>query len=211
MPVLDNDAVQEALTAQGVQGLIQRAVERDVIIGEGCRIWHFTVIGARVRVGARCVIGSCCYIGHDSILGDDVHLNHGTFVPNGSRLGDRVFVGPNVTFTDDKHPRVNHPHYTAEPPIVEDDVNIGAGAVILPGVWLGHGCTVGAGAVVTRSIPPGETWVGNPGRRLQRWPALPADGGWFARAQAITEEVSMPQGAWPKTPKNPGRVKKPRL
>jgi acetyltransferase-like isoleucine patch superfamily enzyme len=113
-------------------------------------------------MGHRCVIGSATFIGRDSILGDDVHLNHGVFLPNGSRLGHRVFIGPNVTCTDDKHPRVNNPRYHAEPPIIGDDANIGAGAVILPGVRLGKGCTIGAGAVVTRSVPEGETWIGIP-------------------------------------------------
>ena len=149
--------------------------------GPGCIVWAFSTIGDDVQTGAHCIIGSCCYIGKGSILGDHVHLNHGVFLPNGSCLGHRVFIGPNVTCTDDKHPRVNNHNYHAEPPIIEDDVNIGAGAVILPGVRLGKGCTIGAGAVVTHDVPAGETWTGLPAKRLRRLPELPSDGGWLNR------------------------------
>ncbi len=158
-------------------------VDGTVIMGEGCRVWHFATIGLGVIMGQRCVIGSCSYVGYHCILGDDVHLNHGVFLPNGSQLGNRVFIGPNVTFTDDKHPRVNNPDYDAKPPIIEDDANIGAGAVILPGVRLGKGCTIGAGAVVTHDVPAGETWLGIPARRLRAWPEPPADGGWMRRLE----------------------------
>jgi UDP-2-acetamido-3-amino-2,3-dideoxy-glucuronate N-acetyltransferase len=166
----------------------------DVEAGEGCIVWPFATIGAQVRLGARCVIGSCCYVGHHSVLGDDVHLNHGTFLPNRSRVGHRVFFGPGVICTDDKHPRANHPDYDAEPPVIEDDVSIGAGAVILPGLRLGQGCTVGAGAVVTHDIPPGEVWVGLPASRLRRWPAPPADGGWMRRE--VLEPLVGPPERW---------------
>ena len=156
-------------------------VDPSVQSGEGCVVWAFSTIGPHVLLGHHVVIGSCCYVGHSSIVGDEVHLNHGVFLPNHSILGDRVFIGPNATFTDDKHPRVNNPDYHAEPPIIEDDANIGAGAVILPGVRLGKGCTVGAGAVVTRHVPAGETWTGIPARRLRRFPTLPPEGGWLNR------------------------------
>jgi acetyltransferase-like isoleucine patch superfamily enzyme len=92
-----------------------------------------------------------------------------------------VFVGPSVICTDDKYPRVNNPNYQAAPPVIEDDVNIGAGAVILPGIRLGAGCTIGAGAVVTKDVPAGETWVGVPARRQPRFPEPPRDGGWIWR------------------------------
>jgi UDP-2-acetamido-3-amino-2,3-dideoxy-glucuronate N-acetyltransferase len=161
-------------------------------MGEGCRIWQFTTIGRFVMLGGRCVIGSCCYIGYESVLGNDVHLNHGVFLPNRSLLGSRVFVGPNVTFTDDKYPRVNNPQYDAKPPCIEDDVNIGAGAVVLPGVRLGKGCTVGAGAVVTKDIPAGETWVGFPARRQRKWPEPPADGGWLKGTRAVEPSCQLP-------------------
>jgi acetyltransferase-like isoleucine patch superfamily enzyme len=93
-----------------------------------------------------------------------VRIQHGAFLPNRARIGDRVFIGPNATFTDDRYPEVNNPRYKAEPPIVEDDVAIGAGAVILPGVRIGRGALIGAGAVVTKDVPPSAVVVGNPAR-----------------------------------------------
>jgi UDP-2-acetamido-3-amino-2,3-dideoxy-glucuronate N-acetyltransferase len=160
-------------------------IPASVKAGAGCVVWGFTVLGEHVQLGALCVIGSACYIGRASILGNDVHLNHGVFLPNHSLVGNRVLIGPNVTCTDDKHPKVNNPAYHAEPPIIEDDVSIGAGATILPGVRLGCGCTIGAGAVVTKDVPAGETWAGNPARRLVKWPNPPADGGWIRRTTSI--------------------------
>jgi maltose O-acetyltransferase len=71
-------------------------------------------------------------------------------------------------FADDRYPRVNNPRYHAEPPTIEDDVAVGMGVVVLPGVTLGRGCVIGAGAVVTFDVPPYMTVVGNPARKIRR-------------------------------------------
>lgn len=155
-----------------------------VCSGDDCLVWAFTVIGERVSMGARCSIGSHCYLGHDVQLGDDVRLQSHVFIPNRVILGSRVFVGPGVLMTDDRHPRVNHTGYIAEPPIIEDDVSIGAGAILLPGVKLGRCCVIGAGAVVTHNVPPGETWTGLPARKRHRWPEPPGRG-WLRPAPSL--------------------------
>jgi UDP-2-acetamido-3-amino-2,3-dideoxy-glucuronate N-acetyltransferase len=123
-------------------------------------IYPFSIIGEGVRFGERCVVGTHCWIGDDVIMGDDVRLQTGVFLPRGTIIGDRVFIGPHVVLTDDKHPRVNNPGYDAKPPILEHDCNIGAAAVILPGVTIGAGATVAAGAVVTKDIRAGEVFYG---------------------------------------------------
>lgn len=112
-----------------------------------------TSLGAYVEVGAGAVIGKACKI------------EAYAFIPPGVKIGDNVFIGPRVTFTNDKHPRANGDWEQLET-IVEDNVAIGAAAVILPGLRLGKGCMIGAGSVVTKDVPPGETWVGNPARRI---------------------------------------------
>ncbi len=137
-------------------------------LGDDTVVWQFASVLAGVRTGPHCSIGANAEIGVSSILGESVRVGHGVFLPARSRVGDRVFLGPNVTVTDDRHPRVNNPHYHAEPPILEDDCAIGAGAVILPGVRIGRGALVGAGAVVTHDVGEYETWVGNPARARVR-------------------------------------------
>lgn len=133
-------------------------------LGPGTVVWNFATVGRLVKTGRDCVIGSCAYVGHNCRLGEMVRIQHGAFLPNGTIVGDRVFIGPNSTMTDDRYPVVLNPHYKPEPPIIEDDVSIGAGAVILPGVRLGRGCRIGAGAVVTKDVEPHTTVYGSPAR-----------------------------------------------
>ncbi len=136
-------------------------------LGEGTAVWDHAIVEASVTTGPQCAIGSHTFVGLGSTLGEGVRIQHGVFLTRRTVIGARVFIGPNATFTDDKHPCVNNPHYRPTPPIVEDDVNIGANATLLPGVTLGRGCTVGAGAVVTKDVPPYTTVVGNPARPLR--------------------------------------------
>jgi UDP-2-acetamido-3-amino-2,3-dideoxy-glucuronate N-acetyltransferase len=135
-------------------------------IGERTVIWFFSQVGDGVVIGDDCVIGSSCYIGFKSRIGNRVHVNHGSFLPNRSSIGDDVFIGPNVTFCDDKYPFAGNKNYKAEPPVVEAGASVGAGAIILPGITLGKGCMIGAGAVVTEDVAPGMVVVGMPARVL---------------------------------------------
>lgn len=114
------------------------------------------------RIGSRCTIHSHVWIGNEVTIGDDTKVQAFVFIPTGVKIGNSCFIGPRVTFTNDKHPP-SHGQGWSETH-VEDEVVIGAGAVILPGITLGRGCMIGAGAVVTKSVPPGQTWVGNPAK-----------------------------------------------
>ena len=137
-------------------------------LGDGTAVWAGATVGAAVRTGPHCSIGACAEVGVSSSLGESVRIGHGAFLPARSRIGNRVFIGPGAIFADDRHPRVNHATYRAEPPTVEDDANIGGGAMVLPGVTIGRGATVGMGAVVTHDVESYAVVVGNPARALGR-------------------------------------------
>lgn len=131
--------------------------------GSGTRIWHAelsTLLDC--VVGEDCVIHSHVWIGNGVMIGNRCKIQAFSFIPQGVFIGHDVFIGPRVTFTNDRRP----PSDVWEQTIVEDGVSIGAGAVIVCGVRLGTGCRIGAGAVVTKDIPAGQTWAGNPAKPL---------------------------------------------
>ena len=133
-------------------------------IGAGTRNWQFVVVLPNAVIGQKCNICSHCLIENDVIVGDRVTVKSGVQLWDGLRIGDDVFIGPNVTFTNDRHPRSGHREFEKLPTVLEDRCSIGAGAVILPGIRIGRAAMVGAGSVVTRDVPAGATVVGNPAR-----------------------------------------------
>jgi UDP-2-acetamido-3-amino-2,3-dideoxy-glucuronate N-acetyltransferase len=133
-------------------------------IGAGTRIWQYVVVLPGARIGRDCNICSHCFIESDVSIGDRVTVKSGVQLWNGVTLEDGVFVGPNVSFTNDRHPRSGNRGFQLERTVVARDASIGAGAVLLPGLRIGAGATVGAGAVVTRDVPDGATVYGNPAR-----------------------------------------------
>jgi serine acetyltransferase len=127
------------------------------------------------EIGEDCNICSHCFIENDVHVGDRVTIKSGVQLWDGVRLGDDVFVGPNVTFTNDRSPRSKkHPDKFLQTH-VQHGASIGANATILPGVSIGQHAMIGAGAVVTRSIPPNAVAVGNPARVTGYIGARPAD------------------------------------
>lgn len=140
-------------------------IDPSATIGPDTTVWHFAVILADVKVGRCCSIGSGSEIGRGSVIGNFSRISAHVFLPSNSILEDRVFIGPGVVFTDDRHPRAGHNQtYQALPPYIESGASIGAGAVILPGIRLGAGCMIGAGAVVTKDVAPHEHVRGEPAR-----------------------------------------------
>lgn len=133
-------------------------------IGAGTRLWQFVVVLSGARIGADCNICSHCFIENDVIIGDRVTVKNGVQLWDGLRVGDDVFVGPNVTFTNDRYPHSRNRRFDVLVTIIEDGASIGAGAVILPGLRIGAGALVAAGSVVTRDVPAGMTVRGNPAR-----------------------------------------------
>jgi UDP-2-acetamido-3-amino-2,3-dideoxy-glucuronate N-acetyltransferase len=142
----------------------QLADVQSSLIGSGTRIWQFVIILPSARIGSECNICSHCFIENDVVIGDRVTVKSGVQLWDGLRVGHDAFIGPNVSFTNDKFPRSREIPERFVVTEVGNGASIGAGAVILPGVTIGNKAMVGAGAVVTRSVPPNAIVVGNPAK-----------------------------------------------
>jgi acetyltransferase-like isoleucine patch superfamily enzyme len=140
------------------------AIVEGTNIGKGTRIWAFAHVLPGAIIGADCNICDSTFIENDVVLGDRVTVKCGVQLWDGLRVEDDVFIGPNATFSNDHFPRSTR--HLAEYPTttLRRGCSIGANATILPGLTIGQNAMVGAGAVVTRSVPPHAVVVGNPAR-----------------------------------------------
>jgi acetyltransferase-like isoleucine patch superfamily enzyme len=173
--------------------------ERPLVMGAGAVVRPFTTIYAGSVIGARMQTGQGASIREDNHLGDDVSVGTNAVLEFGNRIGHRVrlhsgcflelvtieddvFVGPNTVFTDDPHP-MGCPRYEdcKGGATVRRLARIGANCTILPGVEIGEGALVGAGAVVVHDVPPGAVVVGNPARVVKQVVDLTCPPGWFER------------------------------
>jgi UDP-2-acetamido-3-amino-2,3-dideoxy-glucuronate N-acetyltransferase len=137
-------------------------------IGAGTSIWQFCVVLPQAQVGSDCNICSHCLIENDVIIGTRVTVKCGVQLWDGLRIEDDVFIGPNVTFTNDTHPRSKQYPAAFPQTIIRKGASIGANATILPGIEIGEGAMIGAGSVVTKSVAAGRTVVGNPAREIKK-------------------------------------------
>jgi acetyltransferase-like isoleucine patch superfamily enzyme len=142
----------------------ETAIVETSSVGAGTRIWAFAHILPGAVIGAACNICDQTFIENDVRLGDRVTIKCGVQLWDGITLEDDVFVGPNATFSNDPFPRSRqHPGRYART-LVKRGASIGANATILPGLTIGEKAMVGAGAVVTRDVPPMAIVAGNPAR-----------------------------------------------
>jgi UDP-2-acetamido-3-amino-2,3-dideoxy-glucuronate N-acetyltransferase len=135
---------------------------RSIEIGEGSSIQQYCVVSKHARIGMRVSIGPHCLIENDVVIGDDVVIKAGVQLWDGTRVEPGVFIGPNVTFTNVRYPSSKPRSSDLEPTTIKAGASIGANATILPGVTIGERALIGAGAVVTGSVPPYAIVVGNP-------------------------------------------------
>ena len=149
-------------------------VSPNAVIGDGSRIWHHAQIRERARIGRNCIIGKGVYIDFDVVVGDNVKIQNGALLYHGVTVEDGVFLGPQACLTNDRFPRAITPDgrlktaddWTAEPILVRYGASVGAGVIVLPGVVVGRWALVGAGAVVTQSVPNHALVVGVPARMV---------------------------------------------
>lgn len=133
-------------------------------IGEDTTIWQYCVILKNAIIGSHCNINFNVFIENDVIIGNNVTIKSGVQIWDGLRIADNVFIGPNVTFTNDFTPRSKqYPNQFLKTNILEG-ASIGANSTIIGGVTVGRYALIGAGSVVTKSIPDFTLWYGNPAK-----------------------------------------------
>ena len=136
-------------------------------IGEGTKVWQFVVILKGAKIGRDCNICAQTLIEGDVIVGDRVTVKSGVQLWDGTRIEDDVFIGPNVTLTNDPFPRSREYPENFSGIVVKRNASVGANATLLPGITIGEFSMIGAGAVVTKNVPPGAVVAGNPAKVLR--------------------------------------------
>ena len=139
-------------------------ISQDTLVGKNTKIWHpelSNIYGC--VIGSNCNIGALVEIRKSVRIGDNCKIQAFVFIPEGIEIGNNVFIGPHVCFTNDKYPRIsNGESWKIEYTVVEDDVSIGAGAILCPGITIGAGAMIAAGAVVTKDVKTNTLVMGNP-------------------------------------------------
>lgn len=131
-------------------------------IPENTCVWQFCVIFPKATIGENCNICSHCIVENGAIIGNNCTIKCGVQLWDGIELEDNVFIGANVTFTNDMYPRSHNTNWVLQKTLVCKGASIGAGSTLLPGLTIGENAMIGAGSMVTKNIPAGEVWVGNP-------------------------------------------------
>lgn len=149
-------------------------LEGDVSIGPGTSVWHNAHLRRGAKIGADCIVGRDAYIDEYVVIGDRVKIQNAGLVYSGVTVEDGVFIGPNAVLTNDRFPRaITLSGDLAQPEewaigsiLLRRGASIGAGAVVVAGNDVGEFATLGAGAIVTRSVPNHALVAGNPARRI---------------------------------------------
>jgi acetyltransferase-like isoleucine patch superfamily enzyme len=132
----------------------------DVEIGDDFQCGHNVLVRERTRIGSRVAVGTATVIEGNTTIGSDVRIQSLAFIPTNTVIGNGAFIGPHAVLTNDRYPPFGRPELRG--PVLRDRAVIGANATVLPGIVIGEGACVAAGAVVTRDVPPGKLAIGVP-------------------------------------------------
>ena len=148
-------------------------IDEGAQIGASTRIWHFCHLMPGSRIGERCVLGQNVFVDNNALIGNGVKIQNNVSVYNGVELEDDVFLGPSMVFTNVINPRsFIERKQEFRKTLIRKGATIGANATILCGIEIGAYAMVGAGAVVTKSVPDYALMTGNPARQT----------GWVSKA-----------------------------
>lgn len=157
------------LTTRIGDGAVIRAnavIYAGVTIGSRFQCGHGAMIRENNVIGANCSVGTNAVLEPGNRIGDRTRIHSGCFLENVT-LGNDVFIGPNVVFTDDPHPPCVECTHVVGGATVEDGVAIGANSTLLPAVRIGAGALIGAGSVVTKDVDAGMVYAGNPAKPIK--------------------------------------------
>jgi UDP-2-acetamido-3-amino-2,3-dideoxy-glucuronate N-acetyltransferase len=139
-------------------------VDPEAHVEDGVQIWNWTKVREGARIGAGCHLGQGVYVDHDVEIGTGCKIQNGVSVYHGVTIADRVFVGPNATFVNDRRPRADSPDWKIEQTTILEGASICANATVVCGVTIGKFSMVAAGAIVTHDVPDHALVVGQPAR-----------------------------------------------
>jgi UDP-2-acetamido-3-amino-2,3-dideoxy-glucuronate N-acetyltransferase len=141
-------------------------ISPDAHIGEGTKIWINVQVREQADIGTNCILSKDVYIDQAVLVGNNCKIQNSVSVYQGVTIEDDVFIGPNVTFTNDKVPRAFNVDWKITPTIVKRGASIGANATIVCGIVIGEYAMVAAGSVVTKDVPPYTLVMANPARQV---------------------------------------------
>lgn len=139
-----------------------QAIVKAKKIGKGTRIWAFAHILEGAKIGRNVNIGDHCYIENEVIIGNNVVIKNGISIWDGVRIEDKVFLGPNMAFTNSLRPRAKDFAYELRETLIKTGASIGANATIICGIKIGKNALIGAGSVVTKDVADYALVYGNP-------------------------------------------------
>ncbi len=149
-------------------------IESEVLLGVDVSIWHGTHVRSHAVIGDHTIVGENCYLGIGVLIGSNCKIQNNCLIYEPAEIGQGVFIGPKVVFTNDRYPRAVNPDLTQKRSVdwkpvgvhIETGASIGAGSVIVAPVRIGAWAMIAAGSVVVKDVPAHALVVGSPAQQI---------------------------------------------